>query len=500
MKGHAELIKEKLSIADVIGGYIRLEPSGANFKARCPFHMEKTASFGVTPDKGMFYCYGCQKGGDMFTFVEEIENITFREALEKLALQAGVDISDRTNIDTGDKKKILTILETSKNFYHTCLRKTPSVIEYLEKRGLNRETMKSFMIGYSPGFDQVVTVLQKKFSNKHIVDSGVGIAGNRGLFDRFARRVIFPITDHTGVVVGFSGRLLPGDSKEGSVGKYINTPETQVYHKSKILFGYDKAKKSILEKKYAVLVEGNMDVIMLHQAGFTESVGVSGTACTGEHIKLLQRITNHCILAFDQDSAGLAAMHKTALLCIESGLQVSVITSNEKDPADIIMKDVSLWQEYIDSAKDYRDILVSDIVRITDKQKQLQQLKNIVFPFIAAHSAKTSQDMQLAYVSKTLALSLDSLTHDFNSYIASPDRQNKYTYLEKIPEKQQSDTLEQAQHYPLHDVWSQIILMKGLYNAEIPEIESIFQEIPEKVWRAYEKLVAAGFTDHLLKN
>lgn len=482
MKGHAELIKEKLSIVDVIGGYIRLEPNGANFKARCPFHMEKTASFSVTPDKGMFYCYGCQKGGDMFTFIEEIEKINFREALEKLALQAGIDVNDHKGPDTSERKKILESLAMSAKFYHTCLRKTPNVIDYLEKRGLTRETIKSFMIGYSPGFDQVITVLQKKFSNKHITDSGIGIVGSRGLFDRFARRVVFPITDHTGAVVGFSGRILPGDPKEGSVGKYINTPETQVYHKSKILFGYDKAKKTVLEKKYAVLVEGNMDVVMLHQAGYSESVGVSGTACTPDHIKLLQRITNRCVLAFDQDNAGIAAMHKTALLCIQSGLEVSVITSIEKDPADIISKDVSLWQQYVDTAKDYRDVLVVNILSIADKQKQLQELQKTIFPFIVAHAAKTTQDMHLVYMAKTFALSLDSLVHDFNTYVSaalvSSPRSDFDQNSKGIPE--QITPGRSIEHDPSLGIWNQIIAIKDLYIKEVPELEEIFQEIPER--------------------
>jgi DNA primase len=472
MKGHAEMIKEKLSIVDVIGSYIRLQPSGQNYKACCPFHMEKTPSFSVTPDKGMFYCYGCQKGGDMFTFVQEIEKITFREALEKLARDAGVDIHDGHTPSPGNTKKLYDIMSMSARFYHSCLRLAPEVINYLESRGLSRETIKSFSIGYSPGFSEVITLLSKKFSNNDIIASGTGIMGNRGLFDRFARRVTFPILDHQGRVVGFTARILPGDPKEGSTGKYINSPETDIYHKSKVLFGYYQAKKSILEKKHVVIVEGNMDVIMLHQAGHTQSVGVSGTACTPTHIELIARLTDEVVLAYDQDSAGQSALHKTALLAINRGLNVSVVHYTEKDPADIIAKDPSLWEQYIHQRISYLDSIIHHVLHINDSQKRLSLVKEIIFPAIAANPSKTSQDAQLVYVASKLALSLDSLQYDFKSFI-----QNTNTYTREPEHTHGNEYNTTPKKDIIMELWEQLLIVKDLYASEIPEIVTYYNTL-----------------------
>lgn len=474
MKGHAEMIKEKLSIVDVIGSYIRLQPSGQNYKACCPFHMEKTPSFSVTPDKGMFYCYGCQKGGDMFTFVQEIEKITFREALEKLAGDAGIDIHDGSAPDLGNTKKLYDIMSMTTRFYHSCLRLAPTVISYLESRGLSRETIKSFSIGYSPGFSEVITLLGKKFSNNDIIASGIGIMGNRGLFDRFARRVTFPILDHQGRAVGFTARILPGDPKEGSTGKYINSPETDIYHKSKVLFGYYQAKKSILEKKHVVIVEGNMDVIMLHQAGYTHSVGVSGTACTPAHIELIARLTDEVVLAYDQDSAGQTALHKTALLAIARGLGVWVVEYTEKDPAEIIAKDSSLWEQYVHQRKNYLDSIINQVLHVSDPQKRLSLVKEIIFPAIAVNSSKTSQDAQLVHVASKLALSLDSLQYDFKTFA-----QNTDVFKSEKENNINSSYVALPDRDMITELWEQVLVIKDLYSAEIPEISTYYDSLPD---------------------
>ena len=357
-------------------------------------------------------------------------------------------------------------------FYHSCLRLAPGVISYLENRGLSRETIKNFSIGYSPGFGEVITLLGKKFSNNDIIASGIGIMGNRGLFDRFARRVMFPILDHQGRVVGFTARILPGDPKEGSTGKYINSPETDIYHKSKVLFGYDKAKKSILEKKHVVIVEGNMDVIMLHQAGYTQSVGVSGTACTPAHIELITRLTDEVILAYDQDSAGQSALHKTALLAINRGLNVSVVQYTEKDPAEIIAKDPSLWEQYINQRVSYLDSMIHQVLHISDLQKRLSLVKEIIFQGLAANPSKTSQDAQLGYVASKLALSLDSLQYDFNSFI-----QNTNTHTIEPQRVQDNEYKTVSKKDIIMELWEQLLIVKDLYALEIPEIVTYYDSL-----------------------
>lgn len=467
MKGHVEIIKEKLPIEQVIGSYIRLEPNGSGFKARCPFHMEKTPSFSITPEKGMFYCYGCQKGGDIFTFVEEIEKITFREALEKLARDAGVDITDTHNssVSVNNSKKLFDITSTTMRFYHTCLRQSAHAVQYLESRGMTRETMKQFFIGYSPGFNQVMTVLQKKFSNQDIISSGVGISGSRGVFDRFARRITFPILDHQGRVVGFSARILPGDPKEGAVGKYINSPETDIYHKSKVLFGYYQAKKTILQKKYVVLVEGNMDVVMLHQAGFSESVGVSGTACTQEHIALIARVTDHIVFAFDQDGPGIAALHKTALLALKNSLRVSVVRYTEKDPAEVLEKSAELWGQYIEARIDYFDYLLQKSQGYTDTHQRMSFVNTFVFPALNAISQKTLQQTLLETFARGLSWSIDNIAQDFKKFQALLP-EHEFSINTNTLSQKESPTLS-----PIERILREIVILRELY----PEITSNYQ-------------------------
>jgi DNA primase len=466
MQDHTEIIKNQLSIDQVIGAYIRLEPSGTGFKARCPFHNEKTASFSVTPEKGMFYCYGCQKGGDIFTFVQEIEKITFREALEKLARDAGVDITS-TSSGTSNHKKIIEILAIAARFYHACLRSSPAVISYLEGRYMSRETIKDFMIGYSPGYTHLIRLLQKKFSNNDIIESGIGVLGNRGLYDRFSERVMFPIIDHQGIIVGFSARLLPGDKRADKTGKYINTPETSIYHKSKILFGYYRAKKTILEKKYAVLVEGNIDVVMLHQAGFTETVGVSGTACTKEQIILLQRLTQNIVLAFDQDDAGQKALHKTALMCLTTGLSVSVVVYGDKDPADTVQGGSLDWQKYLDKRKDYFSYLGEKLIHL-DSSGHMNYIQQYVFPAIHALIHHTEKDQKVEFFARMLSWSVDAMKKDFNQY------QNTVTIDTYTPESGQ--VLQKTLVFSEKDLQKNIYVWIFLEKENIINIENILLE------------------------
>lgn len=410
-----EIIKERLPIEQVIGSYIRLEPNGAGFKARCPFHVEKTASFSITPSKGMFYCYGCQKGGDIFTFVQEIEKINFKEALEKLAADAGVDLKkDNKNQSS---KNIFLLLQIAMRFYHNCLRKNKTVVDYLLSRGLQKETIQNFYLGYSPGFSYVIDLLRKKFSLDDIVASGIGIVGTKGNYDRFAKRVMFPILDHQGRCVGFSARILPNDPRAKTTGKYINTPETEIYHKSKVLFGYYQAKQSILDKKNVVIVEGNMDVIMLHQSGFANTVGVSGTACTDEHIKLIHRLTDNCILAFDRDTAGVSAIHKTAAKCFSMGISVSVVIFPEKDPAEVLQYGIEKWQKYIDQRVDYIDYVVLSAKEIPTQMEKLAFLKKTAFPALVSVPEKVILAQAIESLARGFAWSVDDLMHDFLKFL-----------------------------------------------------------------------------------
>ena len=251
-----ETIKQKLPIESVVGSYIKLEKSGKNFKACCPFHSEKTASFQVTPDLGIYKCFGCQKGGDIFSFVQEIEGVTFYEALVSLAEKAGVTLDRSSDLEDGKPSRfatLRTIMNDAAKFYEVNFRKSPEVVNYLLSRGVTKDTMITFRIGYAPkGWGNVSDYLKnlpsqnssfgkaRKYSPQDIISVGLGIQGERGIYDRFRERIMFPISDGQGRVVAFTGRVMPGtEESTRPVGKYINSPETDLYHKSNILFGYD---------------------------------------------------------------------------------------------------------------------------------------------------------------------------------------------------------------------------------------------------------------------
>ena len=308
MNSDIEEIKSRLNIADIIGEYIRLDKAGANYRARCPFHNEKTPSFMVSAEKQIWHCFGCQKGGDIFGFVMEIEGLDFKETLKLLAEKAGVALK-KTDFKAESKKtRTLEILELATKFYETQLWSGAGkikILNYLKDRGLQKESIKEFRLGYAPaGWRNILTFLiGRGYSAQEIEKTGLLVKKDNGdFYDRFRDRIIFPIADPMGKVVGFSARVAPGGDE--SQAKYVNTPESEVYHKSKALYGIDKAKGEIKSKNFALLVEGNMDVVAAAQAGIKNTVAVSGTALTPDQINIVKRYTNNLKMFFDMDKAG----------------------------------------------------------------------------------------------------------------------------------------------------------------------------------------------------
>ena len=287
MSSPVEQIKQRLSVVDVIQSYIKLDKAGANFKARCPFHSEKTASFFVSPARDIWHCFGCSRGGDIFAFVMEIEGVEFIEALKILAERAGIKLKMEDPRLRNERVRLLDLMKDAADFYRRELDKREEVLDYLHKRGLKTETIQSWHLGYAPqeseGWRNLYEyLLSKGYSDEEMEKTGMAIKADqreKRYYDRFRGRIMFPIFDFSGRVVGFSGRLYPEIEKEG-VGKYINSPQTVLYDKSKILYGFDKAKTEIRKKDACVLVEGQMDVLMSHQAGVANSVAVSGTGLT----------------------------------------------------------------------------------------------------------------------------------------------------------------------------------------------------------------------------
>ncbi|MEK7142355.1 MAG: DNA primase, partial [Patescibacteria group bacterium] len=306
-----EQIKSRLSIVDVAQNYIKLQKAGNNYKANCPFHNERTPSFFVSPARESWHCFGCSRGGDMFSFIMEIEGVDFLESLKILADKAGVVIEKIDKKQQNERLRLFSLLEDAVTFYETELRKNQDVITYLKKRGMKGDLAKSFGIGFAPaGWRNLHDFLKgKKYSETEMEKAGMIVKSTKaqaGYYDRFRSRIMFPIFNASGEIVGFSGRIF-GEDGVDSGGKYINSPQTVLYDKSKVLYGFNKAKDEIRKKDICVVVEGQMDVVMSHQAGIANAVAVSGTALTTDHLKLIKRLTDKIIMAFDKDEAGARA-------------------------------------------------------------------------------------------------------------------------------------------------------------------------------------------------
>lgn len=409
-----EEIKGRLTIEEVVGQYVQLQKAGRNFKALCPFHNEKTPSFVISPDKGIAYCFGCQKGGDIFKFVQLVENISFPEAVQILAERAGVQLPTFSKEKQEAKKQALEINETVTQFYEDNLAKDSNRKSYLIERGLTEETIKNFRLGYSPdSFDTTYKYLLKQgFSRLEIVSSGLGGSkdtANNEIYDRFRGRIMFPISNVLGKVIAFGGRTLKQDNEEA---KYLNSPDSPTYNKSLVLYGLDKAKETIRKENKVIIVEGYMDVIASHQAGITNVVASSGTALTPEQIKLLKRYTKNLIFAFDTDSAGRQATQRALELAVESDVNVRIAqVPNGKDPDECIRQELDLWLKTLENAVSMLDFMLSDLserfdVTSIEGKKQIVQE---VLPIIKKYPNRIEQEEYIKKVATFLQISEQSL-------------------------------------------------------------------------------------------
>lgn len=352
MEEAKEEVRARLAIEDVVGQYIELKRAGRNFKGRSPWGVDKTPSFMVSPEKGIWHDFSSNKGGDIFSFIMEMEGIDFREALEKLARQAGVEMNKYNGGDKkvlAQKKRMKEALELACRYFQFCLTKNKTVCDYVfYKRNLNKDTVKEFRIGYAPksGRALVEFLKNKGFSKEEISDAGLT---NRFGGDLFKGRMIIPLMDTVGTVIGFTGRIL--DDSDKNAPKYLNTPETLLFNKGRHVFGFSQAKEAIRKNDFIVVVEGNMDVISSHQAGVKQAVATAGTAMTEMHLKSFVRITRDIRLAYDGDEAGIKAAERAIGLASKLGIYLSVIDDYRgcKDADELIQKDPLLWQKAIEA-------------------------------------------------------------------------------------------------------------------------------------------------------
>ncbi|MBQ3294496.1 DNA primase [Candidatus Saccharibacteria bacterium] len=350
MQDAKEEIKARLPVEDVISQYVELKRAGRTLKGRSPWGVDKTPSFMVSPEKGIWHDFSANKGGDIFSFIMEVEGISFKEALEKLAAQAGVDISRYAGGDAQmakRKARAREALELVTKYYQFCLSKSRRVSDYVfYKRNLNRKTVEEFRIGYAPmeGHAAKKFLMSRGFSEKELADAGLL---NRFGGDMFRGRMMVPFIDTSGVI-GFTARVL-----DKSEPKYVNTSETILFNKSRFIFGLAQAKEAIRKNGFVVIVEGNMDVISSHQAGVKEAVATSGTAMTEQHLKILSRLTNDIRLAYDGDEAGVRAAERAIYMSGDLGLNLTVISDYQgaKDPDELIQRGPELWQKAVEERK-----------------------------------------------------------------------------------------------------------------------------------------------------
>lgn len=354
MQDAKEEVRARLAIEDVIGEYVELKRAGRSFKGLSPFSGEKTPSFFVSPEKNIWHDFSSNKGGDIFSFVMEAEGMDFRQALEHLARKANVDLSlyqnDKARDIAAKKKRLRAANEAAAHYFQHSMLRNRHALEYVfKKRAINRETATAFRLGYAPeGGDMLVKYLTAKgFTRKELQDAGLT---NRFGGDLFKGRMMVPLMDASGDVIGFTGRIIRDDPKAP---KYLNTPATLLYDKSWHVFGLSQAKEAIRTHDYAVVVEGNLDVVSSWQAGVKQVVATAGTAMTLHHLKALGRLSGNVRLSFDGDKAGIAATERAIPIAEEAGVSLTIISlpGDAKDPDELIQQNVSAWQAAIDAAE-----------------------------------------------------------------------------------------------------------------------------------------------------
>ncbi len=421
MDSQIQEIKEKLDIVDVVSSYIKLQKTGVNYRAICPFHSEKKPSFFVSPSRQLYTCFGCGRKGDIFTFVQEIEGVEFGDALRILAQRAGVTLKRQNPKIQTARKELYEACELATKFFEKQLatgRLGQKAKAYLLKRGIKEESIEKWRLGFSPDtWDSLLNFLsQKGFSIGQIKRAGLVLESEKGkVYDRFRGRIMFPIFDLNSQVVGFGGRFFGKTDQEETMAKYLNIPNTLLYNKSKILYGLNRAKVPIRKEDACVLVEGYTDVIMSHQAGVENVVAVSGTALTPTHLSLLKRYSNNLISCFDMDIAGDSATKRSIDLAQSQGFNVKVaILSEGKDPADVASESPADWKKAISQAKSILDFYFTNAFSKFDQDSPegKRKISSMLLPVIRRIQNKIEQSYWVKELARKLSVSEESVEQE----------------------------------------------------------------------------------------
>lgn len=412
-----EKIKERLSISDVLGSYIKLEKAGANYKARCPFHNEKTPSFFLSSSRNTYYCFGCGAKGDIFTFVQEFEGLDFVGTLHLLAERAGVEIEKFEPKNKEERDQLFDVLQVASEFYEKNLTQNSKALEYLRGRGLTDETIKEWHLGYASNEWRTVStyLLENNVPKSRIENVGLIKKGVRetqdGFYDVFRGRILFPISDTSGRIIAFSGRIFD-DVPDAP--KYLNSPETSLFVKSETLHGLHKAKIGIRKKDYSILVEGQMDLLMCHQAGFDNTVASSGTAFTEAHLLKLKRLSNRILFIFDGDGAGFQASLKSGNLALSLGMEVKFVELPKgEDPADLIRKDDEQFRDAVKNSKHIIDFYLDKLLAENFTGHTLaKEIEKRVLPYVAKLQSSIEQSHFVSQISKKSGIKEEAIWSD----------------------------------------------------------------------------------------
>lgn len=428
-------IKQKIDIVELIGESIQLKVAGSSgLKGLCPFHGEKTPSFHVSRDRQIWHCFGCGEGGDCFAFVMKMEGLTFPEALMHLGKKTGVEVRRLPTVETNAKQRMYQVNELAQKFFRKVLLDSASAHgarAYVELRGIPIELAEVFGIGYAPDeWDALSGFLSKRgFSETEIMQGGLSLKkkSGSGVIDRFRNRLMIPLRDHHGNTVGFTGRSLPTYNLPPTTSdspKYMNSPETPIYHKGSLVFGLDLAKRAIREKGYVVIVEGNLDVVASHKAGVQNIIASSGTALTQDQLILLKRYTETIVFAFDADAAGFAAAKKGISLARGLGFDVraAILPDGVKDPDDLVQKNPVAWETLVTKSVPIMEFLIAhvtkekDLRQIDDKREVAKEL----LPAISEMSSVVEREHWLQIVADLLSISADQLRASLSPLASAP--------------------------------------------------------------------------------
>lgn len=487
-------IKARLPIYDLVSQYVDLKKAGRNFKGLCPFHNEKSPSFMVSPEKEIAYCFGCHQGGDIFSFYELVEGVDFSEAINVLADRVGVKLekvsSGSSKVKKSKKLGLVKVQEEAASYFQANLADSPEVMKYLEKRGVLSDMVSEFKIGLSPdSFDQTYKhLLSKGFDKSDIVESGLGSFKDTAegqVFDRFRCRLMFPILNKNGEVVAFGGRAL----KKDEPAKYLNSPETPVYNKSEILYGFYQAKDQIRRERSVIVVEGYFDQIMTYQSGLKNVVSVSGTALTQRHMSFLKRYADTVYLCFDSDGAGREAMLRAAELAYGFDLSVKVIDLGEfKDPAEMVVEDAGILSGRYESAFDLFDYLIEkDLMSLSPSEREDVEIVNKfvseILPVASKISSSITLDIVFRKISKAIGVKIDFIYSEFESFKSKSKGKSKIE--NKIKGKNDG---RQKYDFGFEDYfWGHMFLSPELYEKFRRLIsENLFLFSQKQVYKLFE--------------